>query len=170
MMHLHCPRAIRLLATVFAMASASYSFADTVPQRQVEPAAKTVTPPKAHGRAAPPTITATLPPLSQQELAAVQKSTTKFFQVGVGRLLPRDKRSIELDKAIWQHGDDAQFATIEVQSLGAAAIRVAVDRRSIPKNSRLVIYGLNEREVHGPFAASGLPAAESDRLFWLPTG
>jgi len=162
---------LAMSAVLFCAAQAQ----DSAPSRPVEAhpnKSQSVTPRLRGGPYATPAYRATLPAVTNQEKAALRASnaSSKVFKIGVGRTLPPAQQQIALEQITWTPLADGGYATLEVQSTGAQALRLAIDPRTLPRGMTLTVYGLAAPEaIYGPYTTDQLSTAgDTESVHWLP--
>lgn len=99
----------------------------------------------------------TLPPPDDADFAVLRANNAreKRLQIGFARELPASLDAMPLDSLAWQAlPDGGRVARIEIRSPGAAALRAAIDGRSLPKGVEVRAYAPGEpRVVHAPALA-----------------
>jgi len=171
---------LSFLASTIALFGTVAQAQDSAPQRLVEPGSanksQAAAPRLRGGPYATPAYRASLPAITAQDKAALRASnapsnaSAKAFQIGVGRTLPQAQQQIALEQITWTPiSNDGGYTTLEIQSIGAAALRLAIDPRSLPKGVTLTVYGTAMPELtYGPYTASELAMSNDGGIYWLP--
>jgi hypothetical protein len=117
-----------------------------------------------------------LPPPSSDEKAAATAAAAKDgvaapLAIGIGRALPKSRALLQLDSLAWTADADGSWRTsIELQSTGAAALRLGLPPQTLPKGLSIAARSMSNKSSYGPYNAADLRpkhGTQSDPT-WLP--
>lgn len=138
------------------------------PAKSAEAPARLLLPPTAarvaHAIVLPPVTAAELEQLGERSRLA------KRLEIGLGRALPAGDTRIALDALVWQPvPGGGRVATVQVQSPGAAALRIAIAAGSLPAGVALRFHApATPGTVYGPYDAAALRRIAGDADYWSP--
>ncbi|HTE39921.1 MAG TPA: serine protease [Steroidobacteraceae bacterium] len=114
-----------------------------------------------------PALRVTLPILAEAERAKLARSNDKFTTIGIGRTTAALQQGIQLSSLAWTNVGSTRYATIEIESTAAKALRIGVAGRRLPKGVTLFVYGAAAPDtIYGPYGSADPRGSES--IQWLP--
>jgi hypothetical protein len=113
-----------------------------------------------------PSLRVKLPALAADELSKSARGGEKFTRIGIGRTSKLLEQGISLSSLAWNTVGTTHYATLEIESTTALAMRIGVAGRQLPKGVTLYISGSAAPDrLYGPFGSSEL---RRHALHWLP--